>query len=68
LHYRINLWVGKRERRRKKTEKSNYITKIGINILNMIWKNNLIGYLRFFVISHLSNYFVKEFPPFKQRK
>jgi hypothetical protein len=46
--------VGKRERRRKKTEKSNYITKIGINILNMIWKNNLIGYLRFFVISNLN--------------
>jgi hypothetical protein len=46
--------VGKRERRRKKTQKSNYITKIGINILNMIWKNNLIGYLRFFVISHLN--------------
>jgi hypothetical protein len=60
--------VGKRERRRKKTQKSNYITKIGINILNMIWKNNLIGYLRFFVISHLSNSSVKEFPPFKQRK
>jgi hypothetical protein len=46
--------VGKRERRRKKTEKSNYITKIGINILNMIWKNNLIGYLRFIVISNLN--------------
>jgi hypothetical protein len=46
--------VGKRERKRKKTEKSNYITKIGINILNMIWKNNLIGYLRFIVISNLN--------------